>query len=272
MTTLTTDQKQHLETQGYVLLPGLLSPEMVAQVIDRLEALWAEEGAAAGQENYNALEKDVRRLANLANKGEIFHQLFAHPLVLAAAETVMGPDVRLSMLNAREVPPHYGGQRQAFHSDTDNAGKPDAQGFYSCTTVWMLDPFTAENGATRLVPGTHRSGVVPAEVLPDVTAPHPQEIILSGQPGDVAIFNGHCWHAGGVNQTGGPRRAILAHYLRADIPRPTDRRQHISPEMQATLTPRELELLGVGEKQYVGRAKVAAGNLLRSLKGKLPVG
>lgn len=271
MSTLTVDQKEHLEEQGYVLLPGLLSTERVAQVLDRLEELWVEEGSDAGQENYNAIEAEVRRLANLANKGEIFRQIFAHPLVIAAAEAVMGPDVRLSMLNAREVPPHFGGQRQAFHSDTDNAGKPDAQGFYSCTAVWMLDPFTADNGATRLVPGTHRSGVVPAEVLPDVHAPHPQEIVLSGRPGDVAIFNGHCWHAGGVNQTDGPRRGILAHYLRADIPRPNDRRQHISPEVRTTFTPRELEILGVDEKQVVARAKYATENLLRSLKRKLPV-
>ena len=272
MDTLTTGQKKQLDDEGYVLLKGVLSTTQVAEVIDHLETLWAAEGQAAGQENYNAVEADVRRLANLANKGNIFRQIFGHPLVIGAATAVMGPEVRLSMLNAREVPPRYGGERQPFHADTDNSGKPDKKGFFSCTAIWMLDPFTAANGATRIVPGTHRSGQVPAEVMPDTSAAHPQEIALIGQPGDVAVFNGHCWHAGGVNQTDEPRRGILVHYLRSDIPRPNDRRQHLSPENRAKMTPRELELLGLDEKQYVSRAKYAAENLLRSLKTRLPVG
>ncbi|MDX1523170.1 MAG: phytanoyl-CoA dioxygenase family protein, partial [Anaerolineae bacterium] len=217
MGTLSEQQKQALERDGYVVFPGVLSQAMLARIIDCLETLWAEEGAAAGQENYNAVEANVRRLANLANKGDIFRELFAHPLVLAAAELVMGPDVRLSMLNAREVPAQVEGAKQPFHSDTDNSGKPDRRGFYSCTAVWMLDAFTADNGATRIVPGTHLSGQVPREGMADPYADHPDEVVMQGNAGDVAVFNGHCWHAGGLNTTPNPRRAILAHYLRADI-------------------------------------------------------
>jgi ectoine hydroxylase-related dioxygenase (phytanoyl-CoA dioxygenase family) len=271
MTMLSAAQQQKLEEEGFLILPGLLSPEAVAQVRERLEVLWAAEGSEAGQENHNAVEANVRRLANLANKGDIFRDMFAHPVVLAVAEAVMGPEVRLSMLNAREVPPQIAEARQAFHTDTDNCGKPDTKGFYSCTAVWMLDSFTLENGATRIVPGTHRSQQLPKEGMADPYADHPNEVVMTGNPGDVGIFNGHCWHAGGVNVTANPRLGILAHYLRADIPRPSDRRQHISPEVAANLSPRELELLGVGEKQYVGRVKLAAGNVLRSLKTKLPV-
>jgi ectoine hydroxylase-related dioxygenase (phytanoyl-CoA dioxygenase family) len=269
MTALTTEQRDRIEKEGYVVLPGLLSPAEVEEVLARLEALWVEEGAEAGRENY--IEPGVRRLANLANKGDIFRKIFAHPLVLAVTEAVMGPDARLSMLNARDVPPQQTGVGQAFHSDTDNSGRPDARGYYSCTAIWMLDEFTIDNGATRLIPGTHLTGKTPKDVLADPYAPHPDEIIMTGKPGDVAVFNGHCWHAGGVNQTMKPRRAILAHYLRADIPRPADRRQHLSPEVKVRLSPRELEILGLDEKQYAQRAKIAAENLLRGLKKKLPV-
>jgi ectoine hydroxylase-related dioxygenase (phytanoyl-CoA dioxygenase family) len=270
MTALTIEQKDMIDKAGYITLPGLLSPQQVEAVLERLEALWLEEGDQAGKENY--IEAGIRRLANLANKGDIFRNIFAHPLVLAVTEAVMGPDARLSMLNAREVPPQSAAARQPFHSDTDNAGKPDQKGFYSCTAIWMLDEFIPENGATRILPGTHLSGKVPAEVLADPNAPHPDEVVLTGQPGDVVVFNGHCWHAGGANLTTKPRRAILAHYLRADIPRPADRRQHISPEVRARLTPRELEILGVDEKQYGLRLKYAGTNLLKTIKRKLPVG
>ncbi|MCB9079771.1 MAG: phytanoyl-CoA dioxygenase family protein [Anaerolineaceae bacterium] len=269
MTTLTTEQKQQLDEQGYVIFPGVLSPPEVEQVLARLEALWAVEGDGAGQENY--IEPGVRRLANLANKGDIFRTIFAHPLVVAAVEHVMGPDLRLSMLNAREVPPQVGSALQPFHSDTDNSGVPDESGFYSCTAVWMLDPFTADNGATRIIPGTHHSHKVPRDVLKDTYAFHPDETCMVGQSGDVGVFNGHCWHAGGLNRTKKPRRAILAHYLRADTPRPGDRRQHLSPEVRAQMTPRELEILGLDEKQYGVRMRMAVSNMFKNLRTKLPV-
>ncbi|MEM7342851.1 MAG: phytanoyl-CoA dioxygenase family protein [Chloroflexota bacterium] len=266
MATLTEQQKNNLDADGYLVLPELFSSEQVGQVIECIEALWAEEGVRAGQENY--IEHNVRRLANLANKGKIFQEMFAHPMVLAVVEGVMGPNRRLSMLNAREVPPQVSGVKQPFHSDTDNSGKPDDKGYHSCTAIWMLDAFTPENGATRIVPGTHLTGKVPVEALADPYADHPDEIVLQGQPGDVAIFNGHCWHAGGLNTTDKPRRAILAHYYRADIPRPADRRQHISPEVRETLTPFEIELLGLDEKQYMARLRYAARNSLRSMRSR----
>ena len=135
-----------------------------------------------------------------------------------------------------------------FHADTDRGGRPDEQGYNACTAVWMLDDFTRQNGATRLVPGSHLSWLLPKESVHDVYAPHPEEIVIEGKAGDVLVFNGHCWHTGGVNCTDRPRRAILAHYLRADQPLGPKRRQHISPELAARLTPQERVLLDLPDE------------------------
>jgi len=238
------DQQHQLDQQGYLLLTGVLSPEQVAEVAARAEAVWAEEGAQAGAENY--MEPGVRRLANLANKGDEFRRLLVHPAVLAAIHHVLGPRVRLNMLNARDALPH-GTVVQPLHTDADHGAKADAQGYLVCTAIWMLDPFTRENGATRLVPGTHRRPALPNEVLADVLAPHPDEIYVTGQPGDVFIFNGHCWHAGGANHTDQARRAILAHYARADQPQRLNQKESISPETQAALSPLERDILGLDD-------------------------
>lgn len=238
------DQRQQLDQQGYLLLNGLLTPEEVAEVTARAEAVWADEGAQAGSENY--LEPGVRRLANLANKGAEFRRLLVHPAVLEAVRTVLGPRVRINMLNARDALPH-GTAVQPLHTDADHGAKADAQGYLVCTAIWMLDPFTRENGATRLVPGTHRDTTLPKEVLADVYASHPAEVVVTGQPGDAFIFNGHCWHAGGANHTGGPRRAILAHYARADQPQRLNQKQSLSPAVQAALSPLEREVLGLDD-------------------------
>ena len=237
-------QRKQLDEQGYLLLSGVLSAAAVAQVAARAEALWAAEGAQAGSENY--IEPGVRRLANLANKGAAFRRLMVHPAVLEAVHSVLGPRVRLNMLNARDALPG-GTAVQPLHTDADHGAKADAQGYLVCTAIWMLDAFTRENGATRLVPGTHRSPALPKEVLADVLAPHPDEIYVTGQPGDVFIFNGHCWHAGGANHTQHARRAILAHYARADQPQRLNQKESIAPAVQAVLSPLEREILGLDD-------------------------
>ena len=243
-TTLLVEQHLQLKHKGFVLLKALLSPAQVTDLLHHLEALWKKEGAEAGMENY--IEVGVRRLANLADKGEIFRPIFGHPLVLKTAEIVMGPDFHLSMLNARDVPPGTGAN-MPFHADTDNSKRPDKGGYSAFTAVWMLDDFTTENGATRLVPGSHRSLLLPKESVHDPYARHPEEVVAEGCAGDVLVFNGHSWHTGGANRTNKPRRAILAHYLRTDVPLGPKRRQHLSAEYAATLTERERILLDISE-------------------------
>lgn len=237
-------QRKQLDEQGYLIFKGLLSSTDVEMVLSRLEELWSTEGDHAGEENY--IEPGVRRLANLANKGQMFRSLYAHPQVLEVVETVMGSDVRASMVNARDVPPHTGA-RMPFHMDSDKGRVRDETGYSAATAIWMLDEFSAANGATAFIPGSHRLGKSPREVLTDLNASHPDEIVIEGRPGDVLVFNGHCWHAGRPNETDRHRRAVLVHYLRADVPRPENRRQHLDETQTARLAPRERLLLGLDD-------------------------
>ena len=241
-------QRNQLDEHGYLIFKNVLSPSDIESILSRLEELWSVEGDQAGEENY--IEAGIRRLANLANKGEIFRGLYAHPHVLEVIEAVMGPDMRVSMVNARDVPPQTG-VRMSFHMDSDKGRVRDEQGYNAATAIWMLDEFSVANGATAFVPGSHLLGKSPREVLTDLNASHPDEIIIEGQPGDVLVFNGHCWHAGRPNQTSNHRRAVLVHYLRADVPRPENRRQHVEEEQAAGLSARERELLGLDDKEVV---------------------
>ena len=237
-------QRKQLDEQGYVIFRNLIFASQINSILSRLEELWAMEGDHAGEENY--IEPGVRRLANLANKGEVFRNLYAHPRVLEVVEMVMGPDVRTAMVNARDVPPHTG-VRMPFHMDSDKGRVRDEIGYSAATAIWMLDEFSVASGATAFVPGSHRLGKSPKEVLSNLDASHPDEIVIAGQPGDVLVFNGHCWHAGRPNETEGHRRAILVHYLRADVPRPENRRQHLDEEQATALAPQERVLLGLDD-------------------------
>jgi len=239
------EQRKQLDEQGYLLFKGLLSPDQIEALRTKVEELWGTEGEKAGEENY--IEPGVRRLANLANKGDIFREIYGHPQVLEVIQAVMGSEIRASMVNARDVPPHTGA-RMPFHMDSDKGRHRDEKGFSAATAIWMLDPFTVENGATAFVPGSHLIGKSPKQVLTDLNASHPDEIVLEGEAGDVLVFNGHCWHAGRPNLTDGHRRALLVHYLRADVPRPENRRQYLDRVRAAELSSGERELLGLDDE------------------------
>jgi len=94
-------------------------------------------------------------------------------------------DFKLSSLNFRAALPGHG--RQPLHADY---GGPVPPGEYQvCNSIWLLDDFTADNGATRVVPGSHRFARRAREALADPAAPHPDEVRLIAPAGTVVVFN-----------------------------------------------------------------------------------
>jgi ectoine hydroxylase-related dioxygenase (phytanoyl-CoA dioxygenase family) len=228
-TTLSAEEKAFLDQNGYLPLPNLLSPEQVQALATRLEELAAAEGDKAGLEAHQ--EVGTTRLANIVDKGAIFEVCFTHPRILAAMAHVLQKDFKLSSLNARFALPGEG--LQHLHADW-RGGVPPGE-FEVCNSIWLLDDFTPENGATRVVPGSHNWGKTPREVMDDPKATHPVEILLTAPAGTVVIFNSHTWHGGTLNRTTKPRRAMHSYFTRRHNPQQTDQRKYLSPETVARL-------------------------------------
>jgi ectoine hydroxylase-related dioxygenase (phytanoyl-CoA dioxygenase family) len=205
--TLSAAERHTLDQDGYLLLPGILSPPEVHAAADRLDAILSAEGSDAGSE-VGRQEMKVERVCDLVNKGAVFDVCFYHPRVLAAIEHVIGPRFKLSSLNGRVVLP--GGGPQPLHEDWHMAAVPGD--YYACNSLWMLDDFTATNGATRVVPASHRWNQTSGDALDDPAGPHPDEVLLLGQAGTVVIFNAHLWHGGTLNQGSSRRRAVLSFF------------------------------------------------------------
>lgn len=210
---MTPEQRRQLDEDGYTALPGFLDGESLALLRGRVEELYETEGENAGAEFRK--EPYARRLANLCDKGEVFLWLISRPPVLELVGHVLGPEFKLSSLNARSADPHSP-EAQPLHVDA--GALPDRLGYWVCNTIWLLDDFTEENGATRVVPGSHRWGRLPQNALADPRAPHPQEILVTGEAGSVVVMNTHAWHGGTANRTGRPRRALHGFYCRSDKP------------------------------------------------------
>lgn len=246
--TLSTAEKRALDEEGYLHLPGILSSDQVLALRDRLGALEGEEGADAGKEVHQ--EDGTARLANLVNKDPLFDLCWTHPKVLAAISYVLDGDLRLSSLNARAALPGHGLQR--LHCDgslTQQEFAPsivDGIRRYSvCNSIWLLSDFTPENGATRLVPGSHRWGRMPQEAMDNPQDPHPEEVLVLGKAGDVCVFNAFTWHGGTVNRTDSPRRALHCYFCRRSAPQQTDQRFYLRPETAARLGEAQKTVLDV---------------------------
>jgi ectoine hydroxylase-related dioxygenase (phytanoyl-CoA dioxygenase family) len=236
------DERRPLDELGYVVLEGCMGDTLLGELRARIHDLFDEEGDRAGHEFQT--EEHARRLANLVDKGEVFRRAIALSPVIDLVRHVLGADAKLSSLNARSADPQSEGG-QPLH--VDMAAVPDAKGYWVCNTVWMLDDFTRENGATRLIPGSHLWGKRPQDVLDDPLAPHPDEILLTGKAGSVAVMNAHLWHGGTANRATAPRLAMHAFYCRRDKPQQQYQKRLLRPDVQAGLTSELRALLAIDD-------------------------
>ena len=236
------NEKRQLDEQGYLVLEGFMGDALLDAVRRRVEELFAEEGERAGSEFKQ--EPQTRRLANLVDGGPLFERVIAIPRILECVSHVLGPELKLSSLNARSANP-YSDWIQPLHCDA--GAIPDEKGFWVCNTIWMLDDFTAENGATRMIPGSHRWGRLPQEVLDDPAAPHPEEVLLLGKAGTVVVMNTHMWHGAAANRSPYPRRAMHCFYCRRDMPQQQYQKKLLRPEVQQRLSPELRHLLALDD-------------------------
>jgi ectoine hydroxylase-related dioxygenase (phytanoyl-CoA dioxygenase family) len=235
-------QTDQLDAEGYVALSAFIDPAFLAALRDRTEELFEAEGESAGSEFRT--EPNARRLANLVAKGEVYERLVSHPKLLDGIRAVLGPRFKLSSLNARCANPRSH-SRQPLHIDMGLL--PDERGNLVCNSVWMLDDFTTDNGALRVVPGSHRWRRKPQDVLPDPDAAHPEEVLVTGSAGTVIIMNAHLWHGGTENRTGKPRCALHAFYCRHDVPQQQYQKRLIPGEVQARFSPELREVLALDD-------------------------
>jgi len=231
-----------LDEQGYVRLEGFIDPARRRRLDERIEALFEAEGENAGAEFRQ--EPGARRLANLVDKGAVFVECILAPVVLEYVGCVLGQQLKLSSLNARSADPRST-EVQPLHMDA--GALPDEHGYWVCNTVWMLDDFTADNGSLRAVPGSHRWGRPPQDVLADPRMPHPDEVLVTGRAGDVVVMNSHLWHGGTANRTDRRRLALHAFYCRRDKPQQQYQKALLRPETVAALPPAARDLLALDD-------------------------
>ena len=243
-----------LSEQGFVILRGVMDPDWLREVCDATCRLLQVEGAAAGSEFRTEPGSD--RLANLVDKGECFQRVISHPAMIQAVESVLGADWKLSSLNYRAALPGEQGL-QPLHCDMGLVA--DSTGYSVFNSIWMLDDFTIDNGPTRFVPGSHRSGALPQALLQDPYADHPDQRVALGRAGDVVLTNAHMWHGGTANCTAQPRRSLHGFYVRGDKPQQQYQKQLLRPDTQASLSPLLRRILALDDPRNDSLSAMGSG-------------
>jgi ectoine hydroxylase-related dioxygenase (phytanoyl-CoA dioxygenase family) len=206
-TTLSQFERDALDRDGYIIAVGLVDAAW-------LKSLRAGFESAGGKDGHSPVINDsgTRHINDLVNRDPVFVNVYTHPKILAAVYHMLGCSFRLGQINGRDPLPGYG--QQGLHADWPVRSKGEP--FRIVTTIWLLDDFTADNGATRLVPGTHQLLTPPPKSLAAPASSHPDQRIIVAKAGSVLIFNGHLWHSGTSNKSDQPRRVLQCSYVGKD--------------------------------------------------------
>ena len=185
-----------VQRDGYVILPDLLSADELAEIEQAVTPLLDRSGR-------NPFEGHrTQRVYSVLNKPRACDRIADHPRVLALLDRLLLPNYLLSMLQVINILP--GEQAQMLHTDDAFYPLPRPRKALGAATIWAIDDFTAENGATDIIPGSHLWG----DQRPEPAAREP--VVMSA--GSCVFFLSTLWHGGGANRSAHPRLAVTAQY------------------------------------------------------------
>jgi ectoine hydroxylase-related dioxygenase (phytanoyl-CoA dioxygenase family) len=193
---------RRLLDDGYVIVSGLMSAADVRSAAADLGRVL--EAIPTGRNAFEGLT--TQRVYALFAKTRTFDRAAVHPLLLEVLDQVLGHYQLSAPVGIRIGP---GERAQILHRDDVVYPLPQPGPTVVVNTMWPLDEFTEDNGATRFVPGSHRwePGRVPTAEDPVLTA--------TMSPGSVMFYLGSLWHGGGANRTGRPRLGVILEYAAA---------------------------------------------------------
>lgn len=217
---------------GYSVVPHVFTSAEVVALRDALARVFARERTLAEERGW---ANDTYRVAYmLPAKSRTLRDVAWHPNVLALAGAVLGDDCVLAALNG--FTPAPGGGAQRLHQD-QAAAAPSLT--VQLHVVCALDAFTEENGATRVVPVSHRTPSAPA---PDDLERRAVPVVA--EAGGVVGYDAALWHGSGANRTRSPRLALHAYYTRPWVVPHWDFPASLPAAVATSLTEEQRRVLG----------------------------
>jgi ectoine hydroxylase-related dioxygenase (phytanoyl-CoA dioxygenase family) len=228
-----------LERDGCIVIENVLDKQGLDRLKGELGPHFEETPNCTGDFYGHA----TKRLSSLIAKSTLCRQMAIHPVILAAMDEFLLKGCRQYQLNltqAIQIGP--GEPQQIMHPDDPLFPyvHPGYEAMINC--MWAVDEFTSENGATNVVPGSHkweRIGLIPER------EPRPDEITQGVMlPGSVLIYFGSLLHCGGANRTAKPRTGVVLSYCQGWLRQSENQYLAVPLEVAKTLPERLQRLLG----------------------------
>ena len=199
----------HLKLDGWCVVEDVIPADQIEHVRQSVEATVAEHRNPAAPSG-------IGHLPGMINFDQSFAPFLADENLLALVGAMLGHHPRISFTTGTINYP--GNERGGWHADwpfnQNNAGHipapyPDAT--VHLTTLWMLAPFTEENGGTP--PSSPAATGSPNNPTGDngvdPLAPYPTEVNACGPAGSVLVLDSRLWHATAPNRSHQPRTSVV---------------------------------------------------------------
>lgn len=221
-----------VEADGYALIPNAIAPDQVAWA--RAELARLVDATPLGRDDFEG--RRTRRVYALFAKTRALDALALHPVVLGVLDRVLG-HYQLSAPAGISIEPRE--VAQPLHPDDAIYPVPRPHPELVVNVMWPLQDFTKENGATRIVAGSHHW----VDERPDASTP---AVSVEMSAGTALVYSGQVWHGGGANRTDQSRLGVVLHYGASWL-RPVENHVLVvPPDVARTLPERLQELLGYG--------------------------
>jgi ectoine hydroxylase-related dioxygenase (phytanoyl-CoA dioxygenase family) len=226
---------ERIERDGYTIVEDAIEPDLVDALAEDLLRLERELRVEPARNEFEGTR--TVRIYNLLAHGPLYERIPVHASVLPIVERVLDPGCLVSSLSSISIGSDE--TAQPIHADDMVIPLAKPHGAIICNSMWAITDFTDANGATRLVPGSHR-GESPAYGTDVESMP------AQMRRGSVLIWHGSLWHGGGANRTRERRVGIAMNYCAGFVRQQENQQLGIPREIARRFSPRLRELVGYG--------------------------
>ena len=227
---------ERIARDGYTIVEDAIEPDLIAALDDDLRRL---ELALAIRPARNPFEGTrTLRIYNLLVHGSLYQRIPVHAGVLPLVERILDPGCLVSSLSSIAILP--GEEAQPIHADDQLIPIPKPHVALVCNSMWAITDFTDDNGATRVIPGSHLRDHSP------VFGSQHDSIPAVMPRGSVLVYHGSLWHGGGANRTGERRVGIAMNYCAGYLRQQENQQLGIPRSIARGFSPRLRELVGYG--------------------------